>query len=179
MKLGNVLFFGFLGIGLLGFSQEKNNEWKSFPVNDSNVIIPEPTSIDTAPMIEIAPQVITPPGSFTNNLNQEIINADAAYTDQTKANPLIKGYTILIFSTSGANSKLNARKKLVSFTDKYPNDVVHLAWKSPNYEVRVGDFRTKLEAEKVLITIKADFPSAFVKPDLIELPPLKSEAIIK
>ena len=37
-----------------------------------------------------------------------------------------------------------------------------LTFESPNYKVRIGSFRTRLEAEKNLIEIKKSYPAAFV-----------------
>tara|TARA_R110002050_G_scaffold87066_3_gene184632 strand:- start:22073 stop:22621 length:549 start_codon:yes stop_codon:yes gene_type:complete len=147
------------------------DKWKKFPHSDTLTTDEiKPTSIDT--VLHQNPSTVIIPGSFTFEANQQIMEADEALTEYTKKAPLIPGYTILIFSTSGANSKLNARNKQISFNQKFPETTTHLAWKSPNYEVRVGDFRTKLEAEKLLQEIKSDFPSAFVRKDKIELPPL-------
>lgn len=171
MFLRGILIIGGVVISSFGQAQEGGNDWKKFPKNETikNTTV-KPTSIDTLPRQEKTANI--KPGSFTFEANKQIIDANDALTEQAKKTPLIPGYTILIFSTSGANSKLNARNKLLSFTQKYPDAPTHLAWKSPNYEVRVGDFRTKLEAEKLLQEIKDDFPSAFVREDMIELPPL-------
>ena len=42
---------------------------------------------------------------------------------------------------------------------QYP---VLLSFESPNYKVRIGSFRTRLEAEKNLFEIKKTYPAAFV-----------------
>jgi len=44
-------------------------------------------------------------------------------------------------------------------TFQYP---VLLSFESPNYKVRIGSFRTRLEAEKNLFEIKKTYPAAFV-----------------
>ncbi|HRZ76622.1 MAG TPA: SPOR domain-containing protein, partial [Bacteroidales bacterium] len=40
------------------------------------------------------------------------------------------------------------------------------------YKVRVGDFRTRLEAEGFLQQILTEYPGAFVIKDMIRFPPL-------
>lgn len=173
MTLRFILFIGFVAfsIGLLG--QVENNAWKSFPTNDTiKTIGAEGILSDTLPHMENLGSlpVCIKPGTSTFSASPEIIEWNEKYTEKSKNNTKIKGYTILLFSGSGANSKLKARNTLVHFDEKYPGCQSHLAWKSPNYEVRIGDFRTKLEAEKLLQEIKEEFPTAFVKADFIELP---------
>jgi len=46
---------------------------------------------------------------------------------------------------------------------------------APVFRVRVGDFRTKNEALKLLKNIQKDYPGAFIVPDIIDFPVLKSE----
>ena len=45
---------------------------------------------------------------------------------------------------------------------KYKQYPVLLTFESPNYKVRLGSFRTRLEAEKKLVEIKKSYPAAFV-----------------
>lgn len=72
---------------------------------------------------------------------------------------------------------MKAREVLIKFQGRYTNGVTHLAWKSPNYEVRLGDYRTKTEAQRDLVLIKAEFPTAFIKTDMIELPALEKTVL--
>jgi len=170
-----VIISSFILISLSVIGQGKKDNWKSFPANsDSLQEIPMPKSELNFDDYEMEPVKI---GSAVSNSNEQIKEADALYLEQSKANPTIKGYTVLVFSGSGANSKLKARNSLIEFENLYPECTTHLAWKSPNYELRVGDFRTKLEAEKLLITIKIDFPAAFVKSSIIDLPAIENDNV--
>ena len=45
---------------------------------------------------------------------------------------------------------------------KYKQYPVLLTFESPNYKVRLGSFRTRLEAEKKLVEIKKSYPASFV-----------------
>ena len=82
----------------------------------------------------------------------------------------LEGYRIQILSVSGANSKSKARMEQLKFSQNYPNVPNYLKYQTPNFQVRIGDFRTKLEAEKQLEKIKDSYPYAFIKKDVIELP---------
>lgn len=82
----------------------------------------------------------------------------------------IPGYRIQIFFDSGPNSSDRARQAMEQFLLKYPDLRAYVSWKAPNYRVRVGDFRTRLEGERVLQQIMTDYPNAWVIKDEINFP---------
>lgn len=90
----------------------------------------------------------------------------------SKDKPVIEGYRVQVLFASGNNSKKMANDIRTQFLGKYPDVGAYIIWHAPNYKVRVGDFRTKLEAYKFYKEIKADFPSSFIVTDDINLPNL-------
>ena len=82
----------------------------------------------------------------------------------------LDGFRIQIFFDSGTNSKTKAQTIVDSFKSKYPGTGVYLTFKAPNYKVRVGDFRTKLDAQRFLNSIIDEYPNAWVIDDMINLP---------
>ena len=92
------------------------------------------------------------------------------YIESNSTVKTINGFRIEIFSSSGANSKLKARNYRLQFVQKYDSIPAYVVWEYPNFEVRTGDFRTKLEAEKALQNIIVDFPFAFITKDEINIP---------
>jgi len=80
------------------------------------------------------------------------------------------GFRIQIFSESGVNSKNKAQAAQDEFQAGYPGTGVYLSFKSPNYRVRVGDFRTRLDAHRFLVELTVDYPNAFIIEDQINLP---------
>jgi hypothetical protein len=87
-------------------------------------------------------------------------------------NKAIPGYRIQIFFDSGTNSSDRARQVRDDFLFWFPEIPAYVSWKTPNYRVRVGDFRSRLEAEKTLQLILIDYPNAWVIKDEINFPPL-------
>jgi hypothetical protein len=53
-------------------------------------------------------------------------------------------------------------KTLGRFYVAFPNTPTHKVYESPEYKVRVGNYRTKLEAERALISIRKEFPNAII-----------------
>jgi hypothetical protein len=82
----------------------------------------------------------------------------------------IDGFRIQIFFDSGNSSKTRAQSIYESFMVKYPNVGAYLTFKTPNYKVRVGDFRTKLDAQRFLNEIIPEYPNAWIIEDQITLP---------
>ena len=68
-----------------------------------------------------------------------------------------KTYQIQIYN--GTISEANEEIKRASGKYSYP---CFLAFETPNYKVRMGQFRTRLEAEKALTKVKNMYPAAFV-----------------
>lgn len=81
----------------------------------------------------------------------------------------IKGYRVKIHFGSDKNK---AKEVKGNFIAKFPDVPAYEKYDQPNFNIRVGDFRTKLEAYKFLKEVQVEFPSAFLVQDEIELPKL-------
>jgi len=91
-----------------------------------------------------------------------------------QAFPIIPGYRIQIFMESGNQALSDCENVEQKFLEKYENMPVYITFSAPYYRVRVGDFRTRLEAEKFLRRINRKYPSAWVIKDEINLPELST-----
>lgn len=88
---------------------------------------------------------------------------------QNKKFPVIQGYRIQIYKESG-NTALD---KALAIRDKFEkrfNVPVYITFNEPYYRVRVGDFRTRLEAIRFLDKIKWAYPLAWEIKDNIQIP---------
>jgi hypothetical protein len=98
---------------------------------------------------------------------------DKLITKQKDYNTLrqtIPGYRIQIYF-GGVRPK--AAEVKIEFTQRHPAVPAYLTYNAPNYKVRVGDFRTRLEATKFMKSIEGLYPTMFIVPDEVALPPLK------
>ena len=86
----------------------------------------------------------------------------------------IEGFRIQIFSDSGNNSKNQAQAVNDGFIARFPTIKTYLTFKSPNYRVRIGDFRNRLNAQRFLLEIASDYPNAFIVSEKINLPQVES-----
>lgn len=97
---------------------------------------------------------------------------DEVVTRQKKENllhPTIPGYRVQIYF--GVNRPKASEVKL-DFTGRFPDVTAYLTYQQPNYKVRVGDFRNRYEALRFLKSIEGMYPTVFVVPDEVRLPPL-------
>lgn len=81
----------------------------------------------------------------------------------------IQGYRIQIFFGSDRKAANDARTK---FLQLYPEVEAYLVYQAPYFKVRVGDFRTQLEAQAIYKDVLAQFDKVFIVPDKINLPRL-------
>ena len=76
-----------------------------------------------------------------------------------KTNGEMDGYRVKIHFSA---DKSRAREAQLRFSGKYGDIASYEDYEQPNFVINVGDFKTKLEAQELLKTIKSDFPYAFI-----------------
>lgn len=81
--------------------------------------------------------------------------------------PQITGYRIQAFFDTDKKLVEDARAK---FLVAYPKVDTYIVYNAPNYFLKIGNFRTRLEAEKIKATIDRDFPTSIIMKELIYLP---------
>jgi hypothetical protein len=86
-----------------------------------------------------------------------------------------EGYRIQIFFDAGNNSLSGAQAAQANYQMLYPGDTAYISFVEPYYKVRIGDFRTRLEAESYLHQIIRDFPNAFIIKDKILFPKMDED----
>lgn len=83
-----------------------------------------------------------------------------------------QGYRVQIYYGS---SRAEAFKAQAKFQEKYPDIRTYISYHEPNFRLRVGDFRTRLEASKMLFDLKPWFPLMFIISEKINPPKLDTD----
>ncbi|MGB0892187.1 MAG: SPOR domain-containing protein [Flavobacteriaceae bacterium] len=94
----------------------------------------------------------------TNTDNEEIkalINKKRAYNKQFGF-----GYRIQLFN----GLETSAKKIKSKFSIENPTIKTYLRYYKPEWKVRIGNYKTKLEADKALNIFKKDYPGAIIVP---------------
>jgi len=81
----------------------------------------------------------------------------------------IEGYRIQLFFDTEKSKVDEARSK---FIEIHPDIESNVIYKAPNYFLKVGNFRTYLEAEKIKSTLDKDFPTNYILKEKISVPNL-------
>ena len=80
------------------------------------------------------------------------------------------GYRVQVFYGSDRKEAFNEQSR---FRALYPRIMTYISYKEPNYYLRVGDFRTRMEAQKLLTELRANFPTLFIFREKINPPDLE------
>lgn len=81
------------------------------------------------------------------------------------------GYRVQIFYGLDRRQTFSEQAR---FKALYPRLNAYITYKEPNYYLRVGDFRTRLEAQNLLNELKPNFPTLFIFREKINAPNLDS-----
>ncbi|MBS1524230.1 MAG: SPOR domain-containing protein [Bacteroidetes bacterium] len=79
----------------------------------------------------------------------------------------VMGYRVQIFTGSNRREAYDAQAK---FQQQFPDIRSYIIYNEPNFKVRAGDFRTKLEAEKFQDQLKKWFSGTFIITEKINPP---------
>jgi hypothetical protein len=107
------------------------------------------------------------------NQDQRLDKMLTWHIENNRTRNKMEGFRVEIFFSSDFDAKEKALRKKKDFLSVYPDNAVHIKYVSPNFRVRVGDFRTKNEALKLYREIKSNYPVAFIVADEIDFPMMK------
>lgn len=74
----------------------------------------------------------------------------------------VNAFTIQIYSGSSGAARSEAQTTKSQVTSLFPDWSNTIEYEQPNYKIRVGNFRTRLEADRALMTVKKSYANAFI-----------------
>ena len=80
----------------------------------------------------------------------------------------IEGFRIQIAAASGVNSKNTVQRAYEEFRSRFPEIPAYVTHAEPYFRLRIGNFRTRLEATATLEKIKGNYPGAYIIKDEIK-----------
>lgn len=96
----------------------------------------------------------------------DLVRAQSQSSTNTTA-PEITGYRLQLTFDSNKSVVDDSRSR---FSAQFPKVDTYVEFVAPHYFLKVGDFRTQLEAEKVKAATAAQFPTCFIVKEKINLP---------
>ena len=106
--------------------------------------------------------IITKDSRFDELVNKQKI--------QNQISQSMHGYRIQIYF-GGIRQKASEVK--LDFNSRFPDIQAYLSYQQPNFKVRIGDYRNRFDAQKFLKEIEGLYPTSFIVPEDVKLPPLK------
>jgi len=82
------------------------------------------------------------------------------------------GFRVQIFMGSNRTDAYNAQAK---FNGLYPDIKTYMQYVEPNFKVKAGDFKTRLEASRLMEQLRKQFTSLIILPEKINLPKTDSD----
>lgn len=97
-------------------------------------------------------------GTLTVNQDAKIAQLLNLKKSMEKDNKLGSGFTIQLYygNLSKANSVIR------NYRNKHSSWPASIEYETPNYKVWVGNYSTRLEADRALLEVQRNFPTAFV-----------------
>lgn len=88
------------------------------------------------------------------------------YSAQSNANQTtLDGFRIQIYSGSGVTSKNDAAETQARFMKMHPEEKAYIIYNAPFWRVRVGDYRTRSEALRLLNKLGGSFSGSYIVRD--------------
>jgi hypothetical protein len=141
-------------------------EEKDAKMSDPVPAISTEETLDEKDTINVVPWSPNEEGEIRSLIPDELHKLDSSF----RYDPIpLQGYRIQIFF---GNLK-EAKSVRSTFIQSHTEQPCYLVRSAPNFSVRVGDFRTEMNAYKTLIDFKDTFPDAYIVRDEIEIPELK------
>lgn len=83
-----------------------------------------------------------------------------------------QGFRVQIYS---GPDRTAATQRKIDFIRRYPNIRSYISYIAPTFRVKVGDFKTRAEAYKLLKELNAYYSPCMVVPDIIEINSLRDD----
>jgi hypothetical protein len=87
---------------------------------------------------------------------------------------LIDGYRVQIYFN---NDKKIIDEQRTKFINSHPDIRTYVRYEAPNYSIKVGNFRTEIQAAKFRNMISGEFPTSIIQTEKIELPNLDESTL--
>jgi hypothetical protein len=162
MKL--LILVGLLVLVAPSVSSQEKDDWRLYKKSDSRY-----ETVEAKGESVLLPEEklrISKPGEIRYFQDSRISRLDSLKREYPT---LPSGYRLQIFF----GERSAAREKRAEFLREFPEVGAHISYLAPNFRLRVGDFRTRLECEKFKAEIGDRYPGSFIVKDKIELPELE------
>lgn len=90
----------------------------------------------------------------------------------TDKEPEMPGFRLQVYNGTDRN---NANKIKTELQQLFPDQDVYLIYEQPRFKVRIGNFRNKIEAQKLYHDLRVSYEGVFIVPDKITFPKFSTQ----
>lgn len=87
--------------------------------------------------------------------------------NKSASSVVVYGYRVQAYFGTDRKEAYKTQAKL---KQQYPNFETYISYNLPNYRIKIGDFRNRLEAEKLLSQLRSSYPTLFIFNERINPP---------
>lgn len=91
---------------------------------------------------------------------------------KNRGDETFQGYRIQIYF---GKKRQKAQDIKARFYKHFPGKRAYMVYEQPNFKIRVGNFRNKMEAQKLFYKLKEEFSTVLIVPTKIDYPQLKEK----
>ncbi len=91
--------------------------------------------------------------------------------NKSASSVVVYGYRVQVYFGTDRKEAYKIQAKLKQL---YPNFESYVSYNLPNYRIKIGDFRNRLEAQKLVSELRPSFPTLFIFNERIN-PPKSSD----
>lgn len=88
----------------------------------------------------------------------EVVALLDSISERNRKVNLVQGYTIVVRGGQ-KDEAINIRQKIMKL---FPDTNPELTWDHPSYKIKVGQFYSKIEANKLYVQMKKEFPNRVI-----------------
>jgi hypothetical protein len=162
-------------------SSSEENPASGEEVVNSDAVTEEVPTIEEEPTLEqeYVEDSIVEPGTFekgdihvekSSSINKVIKYKSAIISPDM--GPRMEGYRIQLFFDQDREDVDEAHGEILKIDSE---SSTYIEYQAPNYNLLLGDFRSRLDAEKKRAELLSEFPEAIIVKDRIYLPKIKEE----
>lgn len=115
-----------------------------------------------------------------NMVNTAVLHADARLAVMVRKHRFYstapihsgRGYRVQIYNGNDRNKATNIK---IDFMRRFPGVRTYLTYVSPHFRVKVGDYRSRQEAQRIYEQVKAFYAPCMIVPDIIVINTLKDD----
>lgn len=103
------------------------------------------------------------PSNHINEKVQIMLDSMAAFNRNIQ---FAQGFRIIIYTGNDRETAINVKERVYK---QYPDQKIYMSYKQPTFKVKVGDYLSQFDAQKMYAQLKDGFPNVLIVQDQINL----------